>query len=155
MGGNPFGSGVTVCVVQPGVAIDPGGHLHPALQHKPPPEVLLDGVVERAEPAAVLLDQRPDRVEVGLDRGLRILRPDVRQRLVDGVGVGAVGIDPVPEALGGLERQNGVDLDLGAVPDARVELEQAPRPLDVAWVDPRLEHRQDPAERHHPLAKLL
>ena len=82
------------------------------MRHKPPPKILPDRVVERAEPAGVALDQRLDRLEVGLDRGLGVLGVNLRECIVDGVGVGAVGVDPVPERRGLGRREDDVDLNL-------------------------------------------
>ena len=101
----------------------PRGHLDPALRLEPPPQTPLDRVVERAEPAAVLLDQRPDRVEVGLLRGLGIFRVHVGEGIVDRAGVGAVAVYPVAEALGLVGRKNDVDFDLGPFLYGCVELE--------------------------------
>ena len=72
---------------------NPGRYPDPALRNEPPPKVLLDGVVERAKPARVILDERPDRIEVGLLRGLGVLGLDMLERTVNGTCIGAVGID--------------------------------------------------------------
>ena len=85
-----------------------GGHLDPPCETKPL-EVLSDRVVQRAKPAAVLLDQHPERVEAGLYRRLGLLGLDVAAGIVDRVGVGAVAVDPIVGAIGLLGRKNDVN----------------------------------------------
>ena len=90
----------------------PGCNPNAALRHKPPPQVPFDSVVERAEPAGVALDERPDRFSVGRHRCFGLCRVDAIQRAIDRARVGAVGIDPVAESRGLRGRQDDVDFDL-------------------------------------------
>ena len=135
--------------------VPPRRDLHSAVRFEPPTQEQLDRVVERAEPARMLADQRPDHVEVGRHRGRGLFGLDPAQRAVDGAGVGAVGVDPVPEGLRLRRAQYDVDLDLVGTLDGSVELEQAPGPLDVPRVVPRLQHGQNPADCNDAVAKLL
>ena len=114
--GNPFdavGTPTRLSLVRPPrrTAL-PGRDPDAALQLEPPPEVPLDGVVERTKAARVVFDERSDRVEVGRLVGLGVLGLDVIERAVDGMHIDAFGVDAVVEGEGLAWAQNDVYFDL-------------------------------------------